>query len=354
MEAAKQNKTFIFSSEYEDYFIFAVNIFFISFTLLFAYKPSLYVTERTSLYLIRDYLFFNTLHVPMSLYLILMVPELKTWVRRKNSILGNYKYEIATVFFVFIIISIFGHVVGQLNKPLRPIFSSPTLFFAGSLLFGLLNIYHGLGQNCGVSLTIQKTNLDPTNDKAERRERSLFRFLTWAVVLFSCAFQLQLAYDNPWTQPFASFFSAVLALFAISIILNAFTFAKNIRKKKVFFLSFLVVYPFITFVPFVSFVIGAQHGIVYFFITKKMVKNSSLEKTKKRKMLSWMALTALVWGIICIPRYYEISKYLGSYFLLILLGFLTSVDLFHFWLDRNIFRMRHKENRELIAPLLLK
>lgn len=358
MEAEKQKNTVIFSSEFEDYFMMCMNVLMVVYCFGYTIISKSFFNWDATNYFLRDYIFLNTLHVPITMVMVLFLPELRTWMERKSSSLGKFKYEAIATFLFFMILGILGHRLGGKSVELQPLIALPSLNLAAKITFILLSIYHGAGQLCGVSLSIQKSQPHILNPLSEKRERILFRFLIWSLVAFGFCTTLNtqtLVGRMPTgTDLFLRVDLILIAVFAISIFLNAFSFDKSIKTKKLFFLSFLLIYPFFGTVPFVNLAIGANHGLVYFLISKKMISNSTLNPFQKRKFYFYTGGVCLIWGFIAIPRYLEKTDAFDSTGLILLLGFLTAMDLFHYWLDRNIFRMRHKENRDLIAPLLLK
>jgi hypothetical protein len=342
----------IFSSESEDNFVIGFGLVLLFITVIFYFYPAGYY-GRTSVEqaILRDFFFFNTLHVPMTLVMLFNLPEIKDWLRHKTSRFRNFKFDIAITFCFFIVISFFGFKQGLW---IADHFQNLYVFFVSKVLFTVFTSFHLLGQNLGLSMIVNKKSLlDST--RPERRERMLFRVLILAYLA-----QLTLLI---FIKDFEVFDRNVLLIFKVNgmfvlfcsllVVINAFTYAQDIRKKKVLFLSRVLTVPFITFTPFAPFASQANHGIEYLFITKKMCSNSKMSPELKKRTMRFLIFACTAWAIFVMPRYFKFNDYMNAFTMTLLLALLTSIDLVHYWFDRVLFRMRYSESRQFIAPLIL-
>ena len=111
----------------------------------------------------------------------------------------------------------------------------------------------------------------------------------------------------------------------------------------------LVIWYFSFPYPALLFAVTAAHGFEYLFITRKMLKNSSM----KKDLVSVGALVAV--GLVAYPSLrFIFNNYVGepTVLVLIMMGLCQTLSYLHYYLDGVVFRFSDPEIRETVGPLL--
>ena len=346
----QKKKMFAFINTVSIVFLIVTVVYFFYVQKIGIRQSRVAVSEQLYFFLVTDFLFFNTLHVPMTFALLFTVPGFRKWLENYSSIFRSMKLEMGIAFGLFFLISLLGGQIGiQVNK-YQPA-SNLTFFIIYHTLFWLLASYHGIGQVYGISMIINKEEKHETeNITSGIVEKFLFQLLP--MLYFFRIIQLMLsAFINSLVITYATFFriNYILLIGACcAVFINAFFSPKTIRTKKVIFLSRIFIYPFVGLVPIASFAASANHGIEYLYVVRNVISNQ-----ENKKLILWTVVVAgLIWGILTMPRYFSATQYFSIGTLTPFLAVLTSVDLLHYWLDKNIFRFRNPVSLKYIGSLI--
>ena len=92
------------------------------------------------------------------------------------------------------------------------------------------------------------------------------------------------------------------------------------------------------------------HGIEYALVTRKMIKNDSL---RKPKIALCLIAAVMILAIVRIDSFEKISRNQSvAPWILIITSLSVAFSFIHYYLDRKLFKMRHKINRETVGVLL--
>ena len=140
---------------------------------IYSYAVQPLINKNVDTYYFRiakDFLFFNTLHVPLTIFLLFTNLNMNTWLRRKKTIFRKFKYEIILAFFIFSLTAYFaaqkGVVFFKTNSQINTYY---VIIF--KVLFLLLTAFHGLGQNYGISSVLNK-NCD--ENRIQKKMKNIF------------------------------------------------------------------------------------------------------------------------------------------------------------------------------------
>ncbi len=320
------------------------------------FEFSLLPTDAFFSTVIKNYVFFNILHIPITLWLLFYLPEFKTWVQEKESYLVHYKFEMIAIFLGLVVFSFFGWQLGSYTGLSRQ-YSSDNIRSAFILVFIILNVGHGLGQVKGLSFLINKSVADSEkNRSAESRERKLFSLTIFSLILYSVINLQGPVYLSLKLElgPILNTLSVLYSVFAGLIFVNAFTYEFSIRKLKVMFLLRILVYAVILKNSFALFAVQCLHGIEYLFVTKKLLKSSEISAEQKIRFSRILQLICVCWGIFVLPRYYYLNQWFNAFSFTLLMSLTTAMDLLHYILDRQLFKMQTLVSRRNVLPLIAK
>lgn len=298
-----------------------------------------------------DIVFFNSTHAAFTLVLLFFLPEFKLWRKSNQFLTKSFNLDILFVFFSLAILGTVGGYTKKFDINLALI-SIPLFLFLNKFIFILLESNHALGQQYGISLLInQSSSNQEMNIKSEKREKfifkifraSFFALLLVNIIIYDEGFQL-----NSW-QTLIRFIQMTIT---IILILNSFFYNKDIVLRKIIFLSRNLTYLLIFNSHIAKYALFANHGIEYVVLTFAVIKNSNANKIEKNKVYKMLVLFSAVWLVATLPAYFLFKKFVTTEIFYVTLFFMNVGAMFHYWLDRVMFRMRNENTRHLIAPLL--
>lgn len=298
---------------------------------------------------IRDYFFLNSLHVPIIFVLLATESRFSAWAHQTPSIFFKFKYEVLAAVCFFALVSFYGGAIGRPIMRYKYI-DNVEAYLIFNVLFFFLSTFHAIGQQYGILCIMNESFVDKLKfQKHLHFESLLYKFLPGLYFLIQFRFFL-VSVEHPWShfESLLNFFHITFVICISLVLCNCLFFDKDVRYKKLFFLSRLLIYPFVGFVPFANLMTSICHGTEYIIPVRNVIRNSE----KPQRLSFYLAVTVLVWGIIAIPRYQSSYIFLGIIESRYLFTLFSVVDLLHYWLDRMAFRMRNPLNRALIAPML--
>jgi hypothetical protein len=311
---------------------------------------------------IGDILFLNSIHVILTLAMLIHMPEFRELVSSKtNGSPRRFWYKVVAIFLSLLAFFCCVEKGGLLdihgfrhNSPWVMIGTLSILAFRF-----LPAAHHNISQIKGFSLAynFQLRKERGGGALGEKSERLLFHVFTLSI----CVVILVVVYRKFYNEDFhiaapTLYYSAIaMSLLAAAwIMLNSLHVVRHCPNKFLY-LARIWLWPMTPFSIAASTGIKAMHGIEYLFLFINFNNTSAMEPgLKGRALMVTVAMFAVT-----------VFVALGSYFFLFPLrsftnnkagffinAFMLALIYTHYYLDRFIFRMSQSENRKTIGPLL--
>ncbi len=344
-------RTAIFSPTSE-IIISGFGILFLIFTLIDISFWSLGNSHKKIFRFLADIVFFNSTHAAFTLVLLYYVPEFQNWRKSTKSFFKSFNYDILSGFVLLSLIGIFGGYAKKfgLNNAL---ISIPFFLFINKFIFIFLESNHALGQQYGLSLLINRSSEHKVfNSVVEQREKFIFK--TFKMTFFVLLLVNILIYEEGFPLiDLQKIISSLQMLVAVVLILNCFFYHQDIIFRKVAYLARNLTFLFVFESDIAKFAFFANHGIEYVILTSAIIQNSSADQNQKTKIKKMLLVFSLLWIAATIPSYFLFKKYVSKDIMYVTLFVINVGAMFHYWIDRLMFRMRNETTRRLISPLLL-
>ena len=309
-------------------------------------------------------LFFNSIHVYFTFAYLLTVPEIKSWIREiTDGRPWKFWLEILGVACVCSILTAIAFFNIGITSTSLPIISV--------IFVGIIPYHHMIAQNFGLSmlynsqLTKQVVHSEQEKIqtlKCSARERLGFRCF---MVFFFAWISVRMAGNALGLAPgLVSFFRHSLHLLTsgsvVFIFLNSLTYPHASKSNKPVFLSRMLLYVVLPFTFIADSALRACHGTEYLCVTGSVAKNSSMSKAIAKQYLGLLLLLASVGTVLLLCRkgdglvtFLFDGQYSDVPISIQALAFVSIVATYtHYYLDRRLFRFRHKSNRDHVLPLL--
>lgn len=303
-------------------------------------------------HLMADYLFFNTLHIPLPFLLVFFVPEFRKWSKIKG-ISGPFSFwgNSTVIFGISFIFLYLGSGI------IREFAVNDEFFFIAMCLRLFLIGFHAAGQSMGISLLLNRyTNLEKSIGFVRLNKIRIFeKILIWSLVILMLAASVvgfkhvQILTPHSIQDSIRIFLFIMVIIIVSLLVLYPLFFPKNIRWIKFIFHLRYLFYILDFFTPLSLIGHWCAHGTEYLFITKKVIANNASNLPKRFWKFSLLVIVA--WGVFVFARTIELFNFQKSW-LHLYLSIAWAGDLTHYWADRVIYRMKNQETRELIAPSL--
>lgn len=324
----------------------------IGFLLIVAFslgtnQPSdLHLSRWTADFLV-DVILLNVTHNAFTYMMLFSSPQLKIWLERRGGVAKFWQRNLMLVVFLtlafYLVIAPFAHV--------------PWLFAAFMFLNHLVPAHHALSQSYGISLLYNYLERrSPKIEIIEKHERWIYTAFLGVSLLGMAVLFINWSRLFPKAQLKFEYFKAhqtlaiVLGILALLLVANSSRFPAKLKlTKAIFHLRF-----FVWALSFVS-MIGvyatrAIHGIEYLFISKKIMAAGG----RSNILLSLGFLFFVI--VLAVVRVSGYSYLRGNVsmpnWVAILTAASTAISFSHYFLDRQLFRMRSLESREIVAKLL--
>ena len=328
-----------FLSGRQNYYYLFFPIFLVVISLVDIVFPQLFqlISGSLTVGIIVDLLFLNIVHNAFSFILIGCLSEMKSWVEYH----GNRMFWLKIGGLIIILSA-------GIYLFLSHVFNSTTSMLIGLLIFTFLPIHHALFQTMGLSYvyTVQDSELKRRESNL-KYEKFFFIFILWGNVIGA----VFAGYNFHLFQKVRSPLSFIVFISVLFIV--ARTAMQGLREAhdKLLFQARLFLWP-LAFFSFVG-ILATRivHGVEYYFVSVKMLKES--------KRISYVYVAALFLIIICafacVRIYYLHSTSIAirdDILLKTVTSISISITLVHYYLDRILFRMRKPINRQTTGTLL--
>lgn len=309
-------------------------------------------------------------HLTFTIAAVLFIPEAKKWRQEysKQSTLPIWFYSVLVFGFFFTLTALThrGAVVGLSPKNMSDL----------SLLLGVLFLtgswHHSLAQLRGISAAYSKRHVDLlTHERPrevqrfrlwEKYERLSFKVLYVSTVSMGWAFVIGLGKgDGGWSQGWRwiSFALCSLAIFGVVGSIYMRNHREGIRGHQFLFMMRLWFYPVAVLAPIGLKALLAMHAFEYLFTMRRMVTGSEMSQVQRRSFYTGMVLFG-IWAAL-------LSTYLGTrggrlffpkipevpWISWVVFPTIMGLAFLHYYLDRQIFRMREASSRRWIGKLLV-
>ncbi len=326
------------------------------------------ISYRSTLSIFLGILSLQSLHVVITYLGLLFVPEFKDWVRIKSKNRpARFWMKISALTLGFF--ALFFMVSNKhYHSPL-----TPDYLIAFVVLFTLIaTLHHRMSQTYGISLAYsqKKIELKPRDTKFFLFEKWGFISLFLCVVFLYCTQlpllsrvleQFGIQFAKPIRTEAAKIFLG-LALFAGSIIIIS-SLIENYKRSRSYLnfksghLMRTLLYPFSMLSTASLVAVECLHGIEYALVWKKMKSNSN-----NKSFMTFLVITvsllmiSLFYFVTYVHEYWRQIEMKPSetehFWLRIAMASNMAITYTHFYLDRQIFRMRDKDTRAVTGKLL--
>lgn len=288
-------------------------------------------------YLAVEAILLSNSHVFVTFVFLLCTPESRNWIGAMDKT-GKTKIFLGSAlafgFFLFLYMQEswnFGNV---------GIFT-----FAVTLV---ANQFHALCQIRGLSLMYNK-RLNIGSPETEMWEARLFKIVIYTYCFGSALWVMHMFY---WAVPM----KLVMAIWTVLTLAVLALIFKRSSRPKALYLSRLLLFILTPYSVFATIGIGAFHSVEYFCVADKVRLNSTMDE-KGLRVFSYSVLFCVVLGILmAVARHLDIlgNMTMETYpiWIKITVCTLLSLSAIHFFMDRQMFRMRNPETRRHMAPLL--
>ena len=317
---------------------------FLSLTFGWQIGPSL--SEKPFRF-ISNVLFFDTIHIFFTFVFLWSFPEGKKWIEQTR--LATRKG-----FWAFILFSVFVLTV---------CFSGFLIFFQTQFpdqtwvlefIFIFASVVHRLFQTRGLA-GLYEHELGP--EQAFQNLGNLRKYLYRALIVMVIASALIRSPDDNshyviHTSPTDIHFFLIGCMY-LAIALIFWEASRDIKtwrmSFKAIFLFRLLLVPLSFFSLAALLSLGAIHGVEHVLLLNKLRRNS-LIGISSVKMYRRLLLIASAAGALLTSAYVLFPP---TFFGLIAASFIAGVAHAHFVCERFLFRMRNRETRDLIGPLIV-
>ncbi len=298
--------------------------------------------------IISDYLFFNTIHVPLTFVVLATIPEFKHWAKL-TKISGPFNFWINAL-----LVFLLSTTLIYLGGGLLPNSANNFLFFINAMLFkNLMSNYHAVGQCLGISTIINQKYLTKKcmdNNlkilKLRRFEGLIATFIIW---IFTFTGFYVLSSENREVGSFSKLPILILLILSVSLVMSAFRYPKEIRFLKFKYLIRYLLWPLQLITPIALTARQMNHGLENMLVLNNIYKNSINETQKK--FLKFSIFIIFIWVLIGLPRALNQAQLLGPS-ARIFFSITWAIDITHYWADRVVYRMRDKTTRDNHGHLL--
>jgi len=363
----------IFEPKTEQLFLLYPLLFLalVPFELIFSDAAALIGTNEFLRRVLVNVLFLDSTHVFLTFFVLMRLPEFKTWSRDKDSKTAAWFY-IRLLLIFFILLFYFNYPWPEKNGPWE--------LELITMIIAFMPIQHSMYQIRGLSLAYNagarselfETAKDPTEvSHSLNRMKTSERWEKAAFILFFIGIigkRVIRKQDNFISRGLNTTELWMLELIFYGFVLAAgLAFLKSLwdlgkpgsigLTGKFIHLSRLIAYPLMSVSLIAANLISIFHGIDYYLVIRKMVKASKTSEEERKINLKVINLTLLITGILFTVltywRFVTFGEPVLPVTLLFLNGLVGAISYLHYYLDRIIFRMRDPEARRLIAPLIL-
>lgn len=315
--------------------------------------------------MIGNIILLNTPHTAMTYSMLFSLPEVKHWISGKT---GNrpflfWREILGTLFLLFLFFGVFWKLI-----PAPDVVYNSTFYLFVFLLDITVLQHHANSQSFGLSMIYNQKIRSSYNfteselhisRRLEKIERQLFRAMVGITFLtMFCVRMTEFGYlSNENFAPVRNTLFIIGFIVASFLLFIAFRFPRAKQSNKPIFMLRSFVWPFISLSYLADLSQRAIHGIEYTFVYRRMMRNSKLEKEKRRAAT---AITfALLSMVILIGLFSRQAGMLGLLYtgrapfvfeLLLVLNF--SLQFLHCYIDGRLWRMRDPLTRSTIGALL--
>ncbi|MCC2679823.1 MAG: hypothetical protein K0R29_2399 [Pseudobdellovibrio sp.] len=365
------SKVRIFSIKTEKFFLYYPFLFLalIPFELLFSDAATMASTDQFLRRLLVNVLFLDSTHVFLTYFVLMRLPELKTWAQDKKSLSSSWFY--------IRLILIFGILLFYFNYS-WPEKDVPWELEIVTMIIAFMPIQHSMYQIRGLSLAYNagvRSGLYSQTSSTEAIRPSLEKIKlseVWekaAFILFFAGIigrRILQKRDNFITSSLTPENLTLAQWVMYALILAAgFAFVRSLLilgtrevgwSGKLIHFSRLIAYPLMSVSFIAANLISIFHGIDYYLVVKKMVNASQTTESERKLNLRVVNFTLIASGLLFTAlsywRYIYQNEPVIPSTLLFLNGFVAAISYLHYYLDRIIFRMRDPDARKIIAPLI--
>jgi hypothetical protein len=303
--------------------------------------------------------FLNVGHTVLSFFILTLMPEGRAWFmglpgsRRRNKLIKWSAILLVLLWFFW---------VGERWLNGHFFRFQITLIIAFVLAF-IANYQHTLWQIRGISSAYNRLIENLSNPSAENKAR-IRRFEKRERLLFygllACT-AIGLAERLSRRVNFVSLTFVICLLLFTAIMVNSLLFPESGRTTKSFYLIRLIFFPLAIFSPIFALGVPFFHGVEYTFLFRHMWRKSRIPNSR-RATYTWQIILPLVAfaSFLTIARTNGgLAPYVGDAisgskpWMFKIAGVSLAFNYFHFYFDREIFRMRDQEVREHIGPLIV-
>lgn len=304
-------------------------------------------------------------HVPLGMAGFFVIPEMKAWAKERLSQSEGRRWLFRSLaasgalFFLF-----WAAESGEWFA--NPV-AHKVIFYIGMTFFFAMRVQHSVAQSMGLSLLYNRNEEDLSEERRARLRRAEAwerRFATFLIVAVSLqGLVVGLTAVGIWTDPVPFLRTAlrvVCFIAAMSMVLPAL--AVGSLNKTIFSLRYLL-WPWALEYNWVGLGMLGMHGLEYLFFIRKISAESDGAPTR-----FWMWTPALIGFLACLPLVmanrggfysvfygYTSAVFVGDPlpgFLKAMIAARLAFTIFHYSVDRELFRMRHPVSRKAFGKFM--
>lgn len=295
-----------------------------------------------------DIVFLNITHNAFTYAIIVALPEMRPWVQNQGR--GQVKSFWWRIAFLNVGLAIIFFLLFSFSKNE---FYARALFYLVTIVFP---VHHALSQSFGLSLIYNKKISEDVRvvELQERRFSRIFLVLVLIAVIIVTGFIGRfITIADPLAKTAWLMIRTLVFISSFSLLTVMLFYPKKIRRFKLFFSLRYMVWAFSIFSPIAIAGTKVIHGLEYAFVTRKMISKS------RASTKAWLKIAIAMSILVLILAYFRFSVLVSYpqekempfwFYLMASVSFAFTYS--HYYLDRQLFRMRKPINRQTVGQLL--
>ena len=354
------NRISLFEYKWEQFFLLVPLVFIILIPFEIFFREWLGQAPYINLIVVNT-IFFNFTHVALTFLMLFTLPELEQWIDLKNRSRKEFWFKNSLIFLGFALI----FLIPELYK-------FDNILYAFVLFFlGMMPLHHTIFQVKGLSACysqqISKLGLNDDELKTfkvcEKIEKWSFYLLFANIFLFRMLIDYINSNQNVFGLAFDVNFLSTLNMTICFLIVGALAIAvykqpKALRTNKPLYLARCLSFPLAYTSILASLATVVLHGVEYVCVFSKMNGRSDQPEAVKSKLFfagGWLMFGVGIFytGQKLYSHHIETQGLVAPLYFTII-AVLTRASLYlHYYLDRQLFRMRDPITRQQVSSLLI-
>ncbi len=314
---------------------------------IFFSRNFIYVFDRWTINFLIDVVLLNVTHNAFTYMMLISSPQLKVWMVRRGGVGKFWRNNLLLT----------GGLALAFYFVLAPYSKSPWIYTLFTFINLLIPAHHALAQSYGISLLYNYAGRRNRKIEAvEKRERSIYGWFLGLTLIGLVA--LFFNWNGLLAQRFPEIGSIrlevlvawTLGLLFLLLMGGTISLPKELRATKgLFYVRFLIWA--LSFISMMAvFATRIIHGIEYLFISRRIL---SADKILNITISAVLLLLVIGMGVIRTSGFSYLSERAPlPHWVAALTAISTAISFSHYYLDRQLFRMKDAETREIVGPLL--